>query len=325
MGANNKGKSILPFVDFFLESSREKIPQRGEDSYFFAMKEEAAICGVFDGCGGSGAKRYENYKGKTGAYIASRMISGAIKDWFFSQDAYKNSLPDITKLEHRIREYLAFCNAQAEQSQTIKGKMSLSFPSTVAVISCSIENGIITAHCVWAGDSRCYLLNRNGLKQLSDDDLAGLDPMDNLTAGGGLTNVANASKPFELHQKTIAIDEPGILFSASDGCFGYLSTPMEFEYLLEETLERSGCPADWERNFDEIVSEVTGDDFSICGFSFGFDDFQRLKDAMKMRCLFMLENYIRPMEKMPLEEKKDLWHKYSKEYSLFLKQQEMQI
>ena len=38
--------------------------------------------GVFDGCGGLGARQYKHYEDHTGAYIASRIASGAVYEWF---------------------------------------------------------------------------------------------------------------------------------------------------------------------------------------------------------------------------------------------------
>ena len=61
----------------------------GEDSYCCSYDEDAALIGVFDGCGGLGARQYDKYDNHTGAYMASRLVSGAVYDWFQSLENQK--------------------------------------------------------------------------------------------------------------------------------------------------------------------------------------------------------------------------------------------
>lgn len=306
-------------IDFCMEVYREKNPGSGEDSYFYMAKEEEAIFGVFDGCGGSGARRYDKLQGKTGAFMASRVIAGAVKDWFVSPCAFHEGKPDLEALQTLMRTYLDLCKEQGDSASAIKGKLMLAFPTTAAIVMYVLHEGRLTAHCVWAGDSRCYKLDASGLMQLTEDDNGEQDAFENLTTDGVLTNVISAAKEIRLHTKQIELREPCFLFAATDGCFGYLSTPMEFEYLLLDTLLLSASAEDWERRIDEVLQTVAGDDYTLCGAPFGFGGFERLKAAMGARHAALYEKYIRDIEDMTREEKRALWQDYAPHYTAHLR------
>ena len=65
--------------------AEEMKKNNGEDCFYFDVIDDNFIIASLDGCGGSGAKKYENYSGKTGAYIASRAVCGGIKEHLFHQ------------------------------------------------------------------------------------------------------------------------------------------------------------------------------------------------------------------------------------------------
>ena len=67
-------KNLLSEISTYFSISGEMIPQNGEDSYLYSFNENKGLVGVFDGCGGIGSRRYEILNGKTGAYIASRIV-----------------------------------------------------------------------------------------------------------------------------------------------------------------------------------------------------------------------------------------------------------
>ncbi len=314
--AEQKRQGMLSLLDFCIEVFKEKIDGKGEDSFYYSALPGKALFGVFDGCGGSGARRYEKLQGRTGAYMASRVASGATKDWFDALTS--DSIPNTETLAEKMQEYLAICKREGEAASSIKGKMSKAFPTTAAVIVCTPAKSKISATCIWAGDSRCYRLDSSGLMQLTDDDISGLDAMENLTADGGLTNVISASSRINLHEKRIDISSPCIIFAATDGCFGYLSTPMEFEYLLLDTLLRAKSIVEWERDLKTFLQSVAGDDFSLCGCSFGYGSFETLQSQFKQRRSFLLSEYIEGIEKKTIEEKTSLWHDYSVHYSRHL-------
>ena len=310
--------TLLSLLDFGFEVFKEKIPNNGEDSYLYTLEPFGAIVGVFDGCGGSGAKRYEKYQGKTGAYMASRVVSGATRDWFFELEN-ENDSHTTEALKDKIKQYLSICRSIGGGTTAFKGSMSKDFPTTAAVILMGIENKSVNATCFWAGDSRCYLLDSEGLKQLTEDDLGGLDAMENLTADGVLTNVISSSKDFSLHQKTIPITKPSLIFAATDGCFGYFSTPMEFEHLLLSTLFSAENVEEWEQSISDVLKEVAGDDYSMSGVSLGYGSLSNLKKSLEKRYSYLYTNYIADLDKKDHEEKVELWRSYKSTYTQFIK------
>lgn len=312
-------KSFLSEMDFGIEIFKEKIPDNGEDSYIYHFDNRGGIVGVFDGCGGSGAKRYEKYKCKTGAYMASRAVGCAAKDWFLELVDIDKSDDKVEELQRRITDYLHLCKDISGAVSVIKGSMSKEFPTTAAVIVAADKGDGVQAACLWAGDSRCYLLDCDGLKQLSKDDIGDIDAMENLSADGVLTNVISASKSFTIHHRTIQINKPCILFTATDGCFGYFSTPMEFEYLLLETLMASASPNEWESRIKAILTDVSGDDFTLCGYCLGFGGFDEMKKKFYQRAKSIFHNYINGLEKKNSEEKKQLWDNYKIGYACYIK------
>lgn len=316
----NKGSShdFLSALDFSIEVFKEKIAGNGEDSYLYFADRNGGIAGVFDGCGGSGAKRYEKFQGKTGAYMASRAVSGAAKDWFQSVLNGEERADDPESLKIKIKAYLDLCKAVGGSASAFKGSLSKDFPTTAAIILATAAEGRVQAACMWAGDSRCYMLNSEGLKQLTKDDINGFDAMENLSADAAITNAISASKDFLIHQKTITLSTPCILFTATDGCFGYFSTPMEFEYLLLSTLLEADTVAEWEAKISAVLQEVAGDDYTISGMSLGFGTFANLKKAFISRSKKLYEVYIAKIRDMSYEEKLAKWHIYREEYSKYL-------
>ncbi len=313
----NSAPNILSDVDFGLEVFKEKIPDNGEDSYLYMFTPDRCIVGVFDGCGGSGAKKYEKFQGKTGAYMASRVVSGAARDWFIESIKGVSSY-DVLGLKKKIQEYMTLCQEVGGKTSAIKGSMSKNFPTTASIILMHTDQSSIITTCLWAGDSRCYLLDEDGLKQLTEDDLGGLDAMENLTADGVLTNVISASKDFSLHCKSITLTKPSILFASTDGCFGYFSTPMEFENLLLTTLDSAKNAEGWERGISAVLQDVAGDDFSLSGVAVGFGSFDRLKSMFKERRTLLFDRYIKGLGDKEYEDKTALWNLYKPGYSKHL-------
>ena len=209
--------------------AEEMVKNNGEDCFYYDVIDNNFIIAALDGCGGSGSKKYENYSGKTGAYIASRAVCGGVRTWFCESN-------EESKLPNYIQEALSVCKKYADKTGRIMGSLGKAFPTTTAIITGKLISNGIDANWYWAGDSRCYMLDYNGLHQLTTDDLDGQDAMSNLSNDGVMTNVINASTSFEVHNKKLSFDSPCILLTATDGCFGYLNSPMEFEYLLTDSL-----------------------------------------------------------------------------------------
>lgn len=312
--------ALLAQMDFPLVIAQEKIPGRGEDSYvFYAPDLSAAAAAVFDGLGGSGSTKYPGFSRMSGAYVASRAVSGAFAWWFYKSVCSETPRFDADKLKQEILSRLKRCEMMGRGASGIKGSLIKKFPTTMAAVIINGGESQLLADCLWAGDSRCYLLTPVGLMQLSEDDSRNPDPMQSLISDSPMTNVISLSKDFRLNRRSVVLEEPCIVFSATDGCFGYFSTPMEFEYLLLSTLLASASPEGWESAVTGRLREISGDDFTLCGYAFGFGDFRALKESFRPRAEEMFYTYIKGMEEKSLEEKVALWGRYKSIYGKWMK------
>lgn len=312
------GSGLIGMTDFLFSFCCEKKPGNGEDSFVYALNEGRAMLGVFDGCGGSGASQYAALKGKTGAYLASRAVSAAYLNWFEGLKEDQEAFPQEVKT--RILEMLKLCEANGgeDTGSKLMGRMSKKLPTTAAVALCRPARGGVDVQLQWAGDSRVYLLDSEGLAQLTEDDLGGIDAMRNLSEDGVLTNVISLTKDFSIHSARLTMGRPGLLFAATDGCFGYLSTPMEFEYLLLSTLQAAPSASAWEKSLAESIGKVAGDDYSISGIALNAGGFDNLKRLLAARTNQVYRTYIRGLDACTREEKLQLWEHYKDHYHRLL-------
>ena len=314
----------LPF-DFTLSFCREMIPGKGEDSSCHSFCDDAGLIGVFDGCGGAGARTHDFYSGNTEAYMASRICAGAFYDQF------RSTFPCDLPAERAVQEL--FAPAALERLKTysppkdpdafvMKGSMVRTLPTTAAAALIQSVNGGVAVSPIWAGDSRVYVLDSLGLAQLTVDDTSVPDPMENVYEDGVLRNVLCSDRDVTLHSFTRVLQPPFVVLAATDGCFGYVSTPMEFEGMLLETLQRAETPAQWERYLEEAIGSVAGDDHAMVLVSFGYGSFGALQKSLYQRWQWLRENYILPVQSLPLEDRQSrfaLWESYRGDYFRMLK------
>lgn len=308
---------------FFIQA--EAVPDCGEDSGFVECYENGlVVTGVFDGCGDIGGRRYPEVNGRTGAYIGSQTAAFAA-DAFFKKYGnsfkVKNQKELIEPFRH-LQEYISgkLANVKKKLTQTggvqVGGGLSKSFPTTVSVIT-AMEAGNYTLCCyLWAGDSRGYILDDKGLYQVTADDIDmnADDAFLNLREDGILTNVANGDGKFKLHNNITAISRPSMLINATDGCFAYFRTPMDFENVILQTLEESSNPAKWQSLLRDRIKAVTRDDFTLAISCFGFDDFDDMKKYYSLRQIHVQKNYIERQNGAGEEQLKQLWESYKPAY-----------
>lgn len=303
----------------------EKKTGEGEDRGIYKSFPDLVYAGVFDGCGGAGAKQYPNYNNHTGAYIASECVSKVFVDWFdrffmtygFHETYLKNTI---------IRNMKIFEEKYGEKSQ-ILGMISKALPTTVATAACFMHKENFIVDYLWAGDSRIYLLNEDGLAQLTEDDLGGIDAMQNLTEDGVLTNMVNLTTDFSLHRGQLFLPRGhGIVIAATDGCFGYLPTPMHFEYLLLETMQQANNVDSWFESLMKLIGTIAGDDYTLSVFAVGYgignssidvnvDVFKSyIKASLKSRRDYVYKHYMAGIDDKSYSEKLVLWDAYKSNY-----------
>lgn len=313
-------------LDFVMSFCRDKIPGHGEDSYCYSFCDTAGLLGTFDGCGGSGARTHDYYSGHAEAYMASRLCAGAFYDQFrklFPCDQTAEGLTKEVFAPQTAQRLVDFGPPKDETGFQIKGASVRTLPSTAAVALMQQESdGSVLVSAIWAGDSRVYIMDSLGLAQLTVDDTTVTDPMDNIYEDGILTNILCRDKAVKLHCKTVKQDEPFVVFSATDGCFGYLSTPMEFEGVLLETLLKAKCVADWESEVANTLGSVAGDDCALCLAAYGYGSYTALQKSFVRRYEYIEEHYLRPVSNIPVEDREsrvELWTSYRENYMRYIK------
>ena len=121
------------------------------------------------------------------------------------------------------------------------------------------------ANFLWAGDSRGYIFDEDGLHQITRDDNDVTDPFENISADSKMTNVIYAGGNFTVHFRSVQMKKTFLSFAASDGCFGYFSSPMEFEYHLLKALVDARSFMEAERRLYDCFEAPAEDDFSFAG------------------------------------------------------------
>ena len=324
-------KTFAQKLDFRILVAGEMVKDHGEDNFYSVMGENCAVAAVFDGSGGIGSRKYPKYMDHTGAYMASRAVSGALHDWFHesmekSTESSGSGLAKGREAAAQMKEYMLramrVVGKYGGETSRIFGTMVKDFPTTAAIAVVRETEDGTEIQCFWAGDSRVYLLDRNGLAQLTEDDLEGKNAMSNLQSDGALTNVVSLDSSFEIHYSRplrFREKEAYSIFAASDGCFGYVPTPMDFEDLLLGTLEESQSVNSFERKLDENIRSIAGDDYSLAWISFGYGDYPQMKEVLKARRQLLQKDYIQPMvENSSLEMQEKLWTKYRVSYERFM-------
>jgi serine/threonine protein phosphatase PrpC len=265
-----------------------KIPDQGEDSDPIVRDgPDLGLIGVFDGMGGAGGTVYETPGGpRTGAYLASRVARDVVErrmldllepDWNLNGPAAAEDLQ--RSVRRALEERLAELKAPVSR---LRSKLLRALPTTMAVIALQRTargGGTWSGHVFWAGDSRAYVVTAGGVAQLSTDDLR--DPGDalaNLRRDSVVSNAMSADTDFHVSYRRVSLEAPFLLVGATDGCFGYVPTPMHFEHLLLRALVGARSTQAWSTALQTAISEVTGDDaaMAVMGVGTDFKGFQAL-------------------------------------------------
>ena len=323
IGKKNSGllnvKSGMNFLDLLSTHfliCNEKIEGKGEDSGFELYTTQAGVIGAFDGCGGLGSKICSDFSNKTEAYMASRAVANAASRWFSLCSDNEFSW-DTELLKEQIVSNLKFCQEKCtDQGIRLKGSLIRPFPSTIALVAFKIDEGQLISEHIWAGDSRTFVLDSSGLGQVSSDDIKGEDAMSNLTKDGALTNVLSSDSRFILHERKLQLKESCVVFAASDGCFGYVSSPMEFELMILSSLAEAENVDEWQRKLNKEIYERSGDDQTFALAAFGFDSFSDMKKHFRQRHVF-IQKIVSEFYAADDERKQKLWETYKPVYYRF--------
>ena len=282
-----------------------KIPDQGEDSDpILRAGRSLALLAVFDGMGGAGGTVYETDDGpRTGAYIASRIARDVVEermlellrpDWYLDGEAAAEDLQRSVKsaLEERLRELNA-------PKSGLRSKLLRALPTTMALVALQRKSAAEdewVAHVLWAGDSRAYVVQATGMRQLTTDDIRDPgDAMANLRHDSVVGNAMSADVDFHVNYRRVELETPFLLICATDGCYGYVRSPMHFEHLVLNTLLKAGDAQEWSSALQSEITTVTGDDAAISALAIGVD-FRELQAMLEPRTAELAEGYLHPMD-----------------------------
>jgi serine/threonine protein phosphatase PrpC len=322
-----------------------KIEGQGEDSDpILRQGRELGLVAVFDGMGGAGGTVYETADGpRTGAYLASRAVRNAVErrmldlldpEWNLDGPATASDLQQTVK--QVLTERLSDLNAPASG---LRSRLLRALPTTMALIALQRREpggDVWDCHMFWAGDSRAYVfLPTSGAHQLTLDDIRdGGDAMTNLREDSVISNAMSADVDFVVHHREVQLTAPFLVAAATDGCFGYVPTPMHFEYLVLATLRKSDDPRSWSVALQGSIAQVTGDDASMSLLGVGANHAQ-FKELFADRTAQLETTCITPLDELEAEvlsaerelhelsrrqqqERTLLWAKYRPAYEQYL-------
>jgi serine/threonine protein phosphatase PrpC len=284
-----------------------KVPDHGEDSDpILRDGPDLGLVGVFDGMGGAGGTLYETPEGRrTGAYLASRIARDVVEqrmldllepDWNLNGRAAAEDLHESVQeaLQQRLEELKA-------PKSGLRSKLLRALPTTMAVVALQrTHTGGTTwaCHMLWAGDSRAYVFEPSGARQLTTDDLR--DPGDalrNLHADSVVSNALSADTEFHVNYRRVELEAPFLVACATDGCFGYMPTPMHFEHLLLSGLAEARTTTAWSTALQARISEVTGDDAAMAMLGVGAS-LGQFRDLFAPRLRELEEEFIGPIDSL---------------------------
>jgi hypothetical protein len=326
-----------------------KVPDHGEDSDPIVRDgRELALVAVFDGMGGAGGTVYETPDGpRTGAYLASRAARDVVEErmlalldpeWNLDGPAAARDLQRSVK--RRLADMLAGLNPP---KSGLRSRLLRALPTTMALMALQRREprtGRWAGHLFWSGDSRVYLFDpATGAHQLTRDDLRDRsDALVNLRQDSVVSNAMSADTDFVVNHHQIELNAPFLVVAATDGCFGYVRTPIHFEHLVLAALQESTDTESWSQLLQHRITAITGDDaaMAVLGVGAGHAEFRRLFATrtadLEQRCvtpLDELESAVGRAEQAVAEARSrhaavqtSLWTQYKTEYERYLGREE---
>jgi hypothetical protein len=288
-----------------------KVPGQGEDSDPIVRHgRQLGLVGVFDGMGGAGGTVYETPDGpRTGAYLASRVARDVVEermlalldpDWNLDGPAAARDLGRSVK--RALADTLAGLSAPASG---LRSRLLRALPTTMALMALQRgEPGIgqWAGHVFWSGDSRVYVFDpATGAHQVTRDDLRDRgDALVNLRQDSVVSNAMSADTDFVVHHHHVELTAPFLAVAATDGCFGYVRTPIHFEHLVLACLRDSTDPESWSRLLQQRIAAITGDDAAMALLTVGAD-LEEFRQLFAKRTAEIEQRYVVPLDELESE------------------------
>lgn len=258
----------------------EKIQDKGEDSLTYRFGTDGnGYMFVFDGCGGAGSEKHSGLDGHKSAYVASRSCA-MLLDKLCSESLEFPDNPEKT-----FFSFLKKIN-EVYPMETSRSTLVDILPTTISGTFIRNDGDFLDIDFIWAGDSRGYIIDADGLGQVTEDDVVSEDAYRNLFDDSVMTNRLHGNPDkelFTIHSAKVRHNGKCIIICATDGCYDYFNSPMVFEFFLITMMFTSGSFTESERKLLEILNEKSGDDCSLIAVFYGFNDYQEIRDFLRER------------------------------------------
>jgi len=300
------------------------VSEQGEDSFAMCELAGGTLLCVTDGCGGLGSRRYESLDGRTGAYLASRLAARTMQNWAEERMQVPVTAAQgqqmLEELQQDFQEVLSsFAKKYCEDAGVrIVGSMQRVLPTTLCAAMAEAQGQHPACCMIWAGDSRGYTLDENGLHQHTVDDVRGEhDAFDSLYLDLPLSNFLSADKPVQLHMRRFPLAKQGMLICATDGVYSAIANPMELEMLLLDAMQRAKDSARWQKRVETQLRSVVQDDATLLCCPYGFDHYDAMKQYFAPRHERLKRAFITPVrrKKRDHEAVRGYWLAYAKDYN----------
>lgn len=298
-------------TDQILSFAHAVLPENGEDCFIVLQKPECTALCVADGCGGLGSRRYPGLKNHTGAYAASRLAVHVFRQWAENKADRARGCELEQALESAFRKVAD--RESSVQGSRIVGSMQRRLPTTF----CAALVGKDKADFLWAGDTRAYVLDEQGLHQCTGDHLKGTpDPFENLYRDMPLSSYVSADTPVRLSRKSLPLRAPCAVLLASDGAYGPLATPMEFEMLLLDALKAASGWKDWQKKLKKACAAAAQDDATLVVCLHETGQYEAFRSRMMLRREALQKQFITPVrrKKGNLAFARERWQIYRQTY-----------
>lgn len=277
----------------FFENSFEK----GEDAGIIG--EHYAI--VFDGLGGTGGASCRDAQGnvRTEAKIASNASAQRVEkviqehwdEWY--QQLRTDSVDEIESLATQIAQQLKENidnQLMLENHHWGQDGEILKLPSTIAGwITFPMPGNRLLAVAVWAGDSRCYVVNDQHMYQISVDD-SDVDANESIMMeilddySPSMTNRIGMN-PYQLHTHCVLLSDTALLFACTDGMYGSVDSPMHLEYYLRLGGGESSDMVDMRDKLSAFIQNsllIKDDSCTLCALAFApkTGEFKEISDML---------------------------------------------
>jgi hypothetical protein len=262
---------------------------------------------VFDGMGGAGGTIYETPDGpRTGAYLASRVARDVVEERMLAlldPEWNLDGRAAARDLERSVKRALVdTLTGLSAPSSGLRSRLLRALPTTMALMALQRHeprNGRWAGHVFWSGDSRVYVFDpTTGAHQLTRDDLRDRgDALVNLRQDSVVSNAMSADTDFVVHHHQVELTAPFVAVAATDGCFGYVRTPIHFEHLVLASLRDSAEPESWSRLLQQRIAAITGDDAAMALLSVGADH-EEFRQLFATRTAEIEQRYVLPLDEL---------------------------